>query len=149
MFGDSANWFLVSAGFIFIVAELFVGVDVGFDMVLIGLSFLAGGVLGNIFNQPIVGIGAATILCFLYVIIGRRFIKSRILVTTHRTNIDSICGKTGFVIKPISARKKGQVVVDGEIWLAESESKMFEGDKIEVISIEGVTLRVIKRGGDK
>lgn len=150
MFGDlSFNWLLVLAGFSLIAAELFVGVDTGFDLVLIGLSFLAGGFIGNLLDQSYAGIIATTILTFAYIILGRKLIKSRLIITTHKTNIDSLIGKSGFVVKTILPNKRGQIAVSGELWLAESDQKIDEGTKIEVISIEGITLKVLRKGGEK
>lgn len=143
------NWILVILGFLLIAAELFVGVQTGFDLVLIGLSLLAGGIIGNWINLPWLSITVATFLIFLYVFAGRKLIKSKFIISTHKTNVDSLIGKTGIVIKEIDRDKKGKVVIDGEIWLATANSIIPVKRTVIVKSIEGVTLYVSKEGGEK
>src|SRR3989338_6271497 len=136
------NWLLVILGFLLVAAELFVGVQTGFDLVLIGLSLLAGGIIGNWINQPWLGIAIATALTFLYILAGRKLIKQKLVVTTHKTNIDSLIGKTGIAVEEITSEKRGKIAIDGEIWLASSDSVIPVKKSVTVKSIEGVTLNV-------
>lgn len=140
----SINWLLVVLGFMLIAAELFVGVQTGFDLVLIGLSLLAGGIVGNWVSQPWLGIAIATALTFFYILAGRKLIKQKLVVTTHKTNIDSLIGKTGIVVEDITPSKRGKIAIDGEVWLATSPAKIPVKSSVVVNSIEGVTLNVIK-----
>jgi len=145
----SLNWGLVLAGFVLIITELLIGVDMGFDLVIMGLAFVGGGLVGNYLGDFWWGIGSATVLIFLYVILGRRTIKSKLSISTHKTNIDSLIGKVGFVAVEIAPHKKGRVTIGGELWLAEAENKIAEKESIIVESIEGVTLKVRRNGGEK
>lgn len=145
----SVNWLLVILGFLLIAAELFVGVQTGFDLVLIGLSLLAGGIIGNWIGQPWLGIAIATVLTFVYILAGRKLIKQKLVVTTHKTNIDSLIGKTGIVVEEISSQKRGKIAIDGEIWLATSNTVIPAKSSVVVKSIEGVTLNVSTEGGEK
>ncbi len=138
----SVNWLLVILGFLLVAAELFVGVQTGFDLVLIGLSLLAGGIIGNWINQPWLGIAVATALTFIYILAGRKLIKQKLVVTTHKTNIDSLIGKTGTAIEEIAPGKRGKIAIDGEVWLAASDSVIPAKNSVTVKSIEGVTLNV-------
>jgi len=136
------NWLLVILGFLLVAAELFVGVQTGFDLVLIGLSLLAGGIIGNWINLPWLGIAIATALTFIYILAGRKLIKQKLVVTTHKTNIDSLIGKTGIAVEEITSEKRGKIAIDGEIWLASSDSVIPVKKSVTVKSIEGVTLNV-------
>lgn len=145
----SINWLLVILGFLLIAAELFVGVQTGFDLVLIGLSLLAGGIIGNWINQPWLGIAIATCLTFLYILAGRKLIKSKLIISTHKTNVDSLIGKTGIAVENITPQKRGKIAIDGEIWLATSNTAIPIKSSVVVKSIEGVTLNVSTEGGEK
>lgn len=147
----SVNWYLVFGGFVLMIVELLVGVHTGFDLVLLGLAFLAGGITGNWLGNPLLGIGVATGLSFLYVIVGRKFVKNMLVVSTHTTNIDSLMGKTAIVVQEIEKDKNGKVAVGGELWLARSGDSLAIGDKSKVESVSGVTLHVSKitNGGEK
>lgn len=140
----SLNWLLVISGFILIAMELFVGVQTGFDLVIIGLSLLAGGIVGNLGSNSSLGIVVATVLLFLYVLIGRKLIKQKLVVITRKTNVDSLIGKTGIVITEITPNKKGQVAIDGEVWLAAASQKLAVKSAVKVQSVEGVTANVAK-----
>ena len=138
----SLNWLLVVFGFLLVAAELFVGVQTGFDLVLVGLSLLAGGIIGNLSDNSVVGIIVATALLFLYVLIGRKLIKQKLVITTRKTNVDSLIGKTGIVISEITPNKKGQVAIDSEIWLATATAKIPTKSTVKILSVEGVTVKV-------
>jgi membrane protein implicated in regulation of membrane protease activity len=61
-----------------------------------------------------------------------------------KTNVDSLIGKEGIVIKTLEPFQMGQVNVKGQIWSAKSEEglEIPEGQKVEVIRIDGVKLIV-------
>lgn len=61
-----------------------------------------------------------------------------------KTNVDSLIGKEGIVIKELQAFSLGQVKLKGQIWSAKpfDEKTIAEGTKVEVVSIEGVKLIV-------
>ena len=60
------------------------------------------------------------------------------------TNSDRVIGKSGEVIKEISNNEYGEVKVFGNVWTATSKQNLSVGDKVKVISIEGVKLIVEK-----
>lgn len=64
-----------------------------------------------------------------------------------RTNIDTIIGRKGVLMKPISSLESGEVKIDGVIWTAikrDSDEEMKTGDVVEVISVLGNKLLVKK-----
>jgi len=139
-----ANWVLVYLGLGAILIELFVGVHTGFDLVLLGVSMIVGGVFGNFFHSFQLGLITASILAFLYIFLGRKIIKQHLNITTTKTNIESLIGKSALVIKPITPISCGQVKIFGEIWRAEAEEEIKTGEKVKIVAVEGVTLKVIK-----
>lgn len=138
------NMVLIYLGLGAVLLELIIGVQTGFDLALVGLALALGGVIGNIFNNWQIGVGAAGILAIIYIVLGRKFIKSKLSIATTKTNIDELIGKKGTVTKEINLHKFGQVKVGSELWRAESEEKIEKETRIKVISLEGVTLKVVK-----
>ena len=61
-----------------------------------------------------------------------------------KTNIDRIIGMEGIVTEDISKNTIGEVKVDGKLWSAISDTDIKKGDKIEVLSINSVKLKVKK-----
>jgi len=60
------------------------------------------------------------------------------------TNSDRVIGKTGEVTKKISSNKYGEVKIFGNTWTATSEEELDVGQKVKVLSIDGVKLIVKK-----
>lgn len=85
-------------------------------------------------------LGAVISIAILFVIIGRRVVKS--LKEKPKTGPEALIGLKAKVIKELSPL--GQVEIRGEIWQAESleGSTISKGVKVEVIKIEGNTLYV-------
>lgn len=135
---------LILSGVIFIASELFIGVQTGFDLVLVGISLIAGGILGSLVNNQILAIITSSILSCLYIFFGRNFVKKQILVLTKKTNIDKLVGQKGIVVRTITPDTAGMVRTSDEDWRALSEDVIYEKEKVVVKSIEGVTLHVTK-----
>ncbi len=119
-----------------------IGVATGFDLLLLGLIFIISGTLGLLTNSLTISLVSITILSFLYLLLGRKMIKSKLSIATHSTNVDNIIGKSGLVIKKISKNKAGQVKVEGEVWRALGSEEIDEGREVVVQSVSGVTLKV-------
>ena len=61
-----------------------------------------------------------------------------------KTNIDRVIGMKGIVTEDIHKNSIGEVKVDGKLWSAISDTDIIKGDKIEVLSINSVKLKVKK-----
>jgi membrane protein implicated in regulation of membrane protease activity len=84
----------------------------------------------------------------LMALVGR-YINSRLLRggSKMRTNTEEMIGKTASVVMAIPAGDAGRVALKGTTWRAilNDEAAMSAiGDKVIVVSIEGVTLTVRK-----
>jgi membrane protein implicated in regulation of membrane protease activity len=64
----------------------------------------------------------------------------------EKTNVDSLIGKHALVIKTIGEFERGEAKINGQIWSARSEdnTEITEGNKCEILRIEGVQLIVRK-----
>jgi membrane protein implicated in regulation of membrane protease activity len=132
-------------GLVLIGVELVIGVDTGFDLVLIGVSALAGSFVYWISGSLWGGVGTTAVITFSYVFSGRKFLKAKLFSSAHKTNTDRLIENQGLVIKRITPRQPGQIKIDGEIWRAKANS-IIEKNEIGVVeSIDGVTLTVKKR----
>jgi membrane protein implicated in regulation of membrane protease activity len=144
--GNWVNWFLLIGGAVFIIVELSLGAFTGFDLALIGASLLTGGALGLVFSSAHVGLIAAAALAFIYLAFLRRWMRKRLTVKDHASNVDAVVGKIGVVTVRIAAHEPGQIKVGDEVWRAElaraDEAARNPGEKVTVESVEGVTLKV-------
>jgi len=140
----SPNFTLIFLGLGAILLELFIGVATGFDLALLGTCLILGGIIGNVIGTWESGVVSAIVLALLYIFLGRKFIKSKLSVITHKTNIDDLVGRSGVVTKKITNNTAGQVKVGTELWRAVSDAEISLDTKVKVTEIEGVTLKVIK-----
>ena len=136
------NYILIILGILAIVTEILLGVATGFDLFIIGGIFIASGTIGKIINSFEVSMVMVAVFSFIYITVGRAFVKNKLAVATKQTNVDAIIGKRGMVIKKITSQKPGQVKVEGEIWRASADKNIEEGMEIMIESVSGVTLRV-------
>lgn len=132
----------VLAGLILVLAELFIGIQTGFDLVLIGSILVISGLLGIVTGNTTLMLVVATVLSIAYIAVGRRYVKQRVTVIGKKTNIDKLIGATGQVVRTITPDTPGLVRVNDEDWRASAEEILYEKDSVTVRSIEGVTLLV-------
>lgn len=117
-FGLTTIWFVAGA----LIALLFSWL--GFNEYVQVLSFLVSSILLLLLTRPLI---------LKYINVG-----------TVKTNVDSLVGKEGMVLKEISQYNFGQVKLAGQMWTAKSRSgeTILEGSAVVVESIEGVKLVV-------
>lgn len=140
----NTNWLIIFLGLGAILLELFIGIETGFDMVLIGTTLIIGGGVGNLTGNWIVGVTVTALLSFLYIFFGRQFVKEKLKTKISHSNAESVIGKIGRVEKTIAPHHPGQVKIDTETWRATAATKIVAGTKVKIEDITGVTLRVIQ-----
>jgi len=146
---DSWLWAaFVVVGLLMVLLELFIGVETGFDLVMLGSALIFGGLLTSFADSWLVTAICASAFCALYVGIGRKYIKAKMTVGDTKTNVDAIIGRSGVVKRGIGKNTSGIVRIGNEEWRARSEGNIDirEGDMITVIGVAGVTLIVEKEG---
>jgi membrane protein implicated in regulation of membrane protease activity len=134
-------------GLLLSMIELLIGVDTGLDLVFIGSSLFLGGLVTWPFHSWELTVIVAGVICIAYVTIGRRYVHRWTTTKKEKTNIDTIIGKQGIVVKDVGRNVNGLVKVGNEQWRAIAEEEIKEGNEIEVVEIKGVTLTVRKTGG--
>jgi membrane protein implicated in regulation of membrane protease activity len=144
--GMWVNWLLIIGGIVCVIVELALGAMTGFDLALIGGSLAIGGGIGFLAGSEKIGLLAAGGLALVYLAIFRSWLKAKLTVKNHPSNIDAIVGKTGVVTKRIALHEPGMIKVGDEVWRAElasaGEAARDPGAEVKVESVEGVTLRV-------
>lgn len=144
--GLTWNWLLIIGGALLILVEVSLGGFAGFDLVLIGSTFLIGGGIGLWLGSTTVGFVVASVLCLAYVAIGRRFMRGRMQSAPVKSNADALIGREGIVVQRIAPHAPGQVKVNDEIWRADvandTETPLEPGQRVTVAGIDGVTLQV-------
>lgn len=144
--GNWVNWLLVIAGIICVIVELALGALTGFDLALVGASLAVGGSIGLATGSARVGLLAGGALALVYLALLRSWLKAKLTVTDHASNVDAVVGKTGVVTKRIALRQAGMVKLGDEVWRAEltggDEAARETGATVRVESVEGVTLKV-------
>ncbi|PJE62856.1 hypothetical protein COU88_02715 [Candidatus Roizmanbacteria bacterium CG10_big_fil_rev_8_21_14_0_10_39_6] len=136
------TWLMI-LGIVLIFLELLMGAASGFDVALVGFSLVVGGVVHFYSGTWEYGVVSAIVIIVLYFVLLRSSIRKKLLITTQKIGIDSLIGKTAIATSSISAKKAGNVVVDGELWRALSSHSIAENTVVEVVSIEGVSLTVV------
>ncbi len=147
-FPDLWLWLVfVIVGLLLVLLELIVGVETGFDLVIIGFAFILGGLVAWPFHSWVFSIIVTSLICVIYVVIGRRYVHRWTAVKKVKTNIDAIIGREGIVLKNIAKNVDGRVRVGSERWRARAEEDIKEGDEIVVTGISGSTLIAEKNKG--
>ena len=140
------NWVLIVAGALLVLVEVALGGFAGFDLVLIGSAFMIGGAAGFVFHSPATGFVVAAVLCLIYIGVGRRMVRRRILTKPLPSNADALIGQKGIVTQRIAPHAPGQVRVRDEAWRAalasEVEGPLESGVEVTVTAVDGVTLQV-------
>ncbi|MFW5662086.1 MAG: NfeD family protein [Bacteroidota bacterium] len=138
---------LIILSFIFFIIEIKV-TSFGLLTVAGVISFLLGSVLlidspvefMEISTSLIITATVVTLLFFLVLIsLG---IKAQYSKKT--SGAESLEGEKGVAKTDIVAGEKGKVHVHGELWTALAEEEIKKGEKIEVVSVSGLTLKVKK-----
>ena len=87
------------------------------------------------------------VVSVLSLIITKPLVKKFKKFDITPTNSDRVIGKIGDVTKKISPNKYGEVKVFESIWTAKSDEEIKVGEKVKVLSIEGVKL-IVKKEDD-
>jgi membrane protein implicated in regulation of membrane protease activity len=129
-----------------ILIEVAFGGFAGFDLILIGSSFVMGGAIGLMVGSAPVGFVVASALCILYIAVGRRWLRRRAQTRPVLSNADALVGERGVVVRRIGEHEPGQIRIRDELWLAvpaTGGAAAFEpGAVVTVDGVDGVTLQV-------
>jgi membrane protein implicated in regulation of membrane protease activity len=133
----------LTAAIILVICEIATS-SIFFCMCLaIGASFAALG--AYIFNSNWIEIVIFVVVSILSLYFVRPLFKKMIKKSkTIESNVDALIGVEAVVTGKITPFKPGFVKVLGEVWRAEANVEISEGDTVKVKSIDGTTLTVEK-----
>ncbi len=134
----------IVVGLLMVLAELILGIQTGFDLLLIGSIMVISGFVGILTGSELLMLMLAIGLSVVYIAIGRKKIRQKITTVTKKTNIDRLVGAYGIVVKDINPDSAGIIRVDDEQWRAAAEEVLYTGDPVVIEAIEGVTVIVRK-----
>jgi membrane-bound serine protease (ClpP class) len=143
-----AGLFLIILGIIFFVLELKVA-----SYGLLSIAGVISIVIGSIMLidlpaswlslswQSILGVAILTIIFFL----GMISYALKAQLSKVKTGREGLLGETGTARTDLAP--SGKVFVHGELWDARSEEPVAPGERVRVVAVDGMTLRVKKEGG--
>lgn len=82
------------------------------------------------------------IVSVISLLLTKKFVKKVRGKEIEPTNLDRVIGKIGIVTEEITKLEPGEVKVDGKKWSAVSTKKIKVDSKVEILSIDGVKLKV-------
>jgi len=150
LFLNTWLWLIfVGVGLFLVLLELVMGVETGLDLVFIGSTAVLGGLVTWPFESWVTTVIVTSVICVAYIFIGRKYVHKWTLVKAEKTNVDTIIGEKGIVLKGIGRHAAGRIRVGNERWRAKAEEDIGKGEEIVVTGISGATLIVSKtKGGD-
>ena len=134
----------VVLGLLMILAELVLGIQTGFDLLLIGSILVISGFAGILTGSELLMLILAIGLSVLYIAVGRKKIRQKITTVTKKTNIDKLMGATATVERDINPDPAGMVRIDDERWRASADEVLYVGDVVTIEAVDGVTVIVRK-----
>ena len=115
---------------------------------LVSIWFAIGAVaaiISTIFTDSfIIQLIVFVIVSIIALLITKPLVKKFKGFNVEPTNSDRVIGKTGEVTKKIEKNKYGEVKIFGNTWTATSDTPIDEGERVKVLSIDGVKLIVKK-----
>lgn len=136
------QFWLIISGICLIIESFTLGFFVFWFSIGALLALIVSLFTTNIIIQTVVFVVSSTILLLLTKPLIKKFVKTP---KTKPTNVYSIIGKEGIVLESIdNLNSTGKVKVNGELWSAISDINIEKGEKIKVLSVNGVKLKVEK-----
>lgn len=117
---------------------------------LVTIWFAFGALLALVvevsFSNIVLDIITFVITSFLLIILTKPIIGRLKVKNVEATNLDMVINKIGIVTEDINQDKIGEVKVLGKRWSAYSNTELKKDEKVKILSIDGVKLKVEKIG---
>ena len=143
MFDLDFNQVWIVLGLSLVIAELFIGVNTGFDLLIIGTIFIISGFLGLVFLNFSITLIFSILLAIIYFLTLRKVVRLKIVTPMETTlGVDQLIGQTALVTAEIAPHRPGKVKLNDEEWRARSSHHFSIGQEVKVVKISGITLIV-------
>lgn len=117
---------------------------------LVTIWFAFGALLALVvevsFSNIVLDTITFVITSFLLIILTKPIISRLKVKKIEATNLDMVINKIGIVTEDIKQDKIGEVKVLGKRWSAYSSTEIKKNEKVKILSIDGVKLKVEKIG---
>ena len=127
---------------IFIILVVIELLTINLVTIWFAIGALVAAITSLFTNSKIILCSIFTIVSIISLVLTKEIIKRTKSKKTIATNLDRIIGKVGIVTKDITTLEPGEVKVDGKYWSAISTSKIKKNSTVEILSIDGVKLKV-------
>lgn len=145
-----AGVLLILLALVFFIAEVKI---VSHGMLTVGgvIAMIFGSLLLFDSPEPYLKVSLSIILTTVFLVTGLAIFVIRKVVAVHR--IKPISGKEGLVGERGHAdsdiMQEGKVLIQGEYWDAWSDNPVSRGEKVIVVSVEGMRVKVVKECENK
>lgn len=141
--GDSMAYLWLAIVILLGIAE---AITINLTTIWFVMSGLVSLVLSFFVDNFMIQLGVFVLLGIILLITTKRKLQALVNDKKEKTNLDRIIGTHGFVVEKITKRKYGAVKVDGKVWTAFAETMIPVDTEVEILSIEGVKVKVKKVG---
>lgn len=107
------------------------------------VSFFFGGLMLVDSVDPALQISLSFLIWFTFIMAALFGLIIWLVIRTHRRGV--AIGNEGMPGKIAEVRTKGQVYVDGALWNADCDEVLSQGDRVEIVAVEGLRLKVKKK----
>ena len=129
---------------LFIILAIFELMTINLVSIWFALGALITTFVSLITDNMMIQLAVFTISSILLLILTRNLAKKLKKTKVVPTNLDQVIGKIGIVTEDIEKNGIGEVKVLGKKWSAYSDREIKKDEKVKIISIEGVKLKVEK-----
>ncbi len=109
------------------------------------ISMLLGSLMLIDSPAPYLQISLYVIISTVVVIALFFFFVLGFVIRAHRRKVTT--GREGIIGSIGEVRREGMVFVEGELWRADCDQRLEPGDKVRVVEVQGMRLKVEKMGG--
>lgn len=144
-----AGLLLIALGIIFFIVELMV-VSYGLLSIAGVVSLLLGSLM--LFDSPApyfqisIWVVLPAVILMAAVIIGAMYYAVRIHRKRPVSGQEELVGASGVASGDFGGQREGKVFIEGEYWNAASDEEIRTGDRIVVLEVRGLLLKVRKAG---
>lgn len=129
---------------LFIILAIFELITVNLVSIWFALGALITTFVTLVIDNMMIQLAVFTISSFLLLVLTRSLVKKLKKTKVVPTNLDQVIDKIGVVTEDIEKNGIGEVKVLGKKWSAYSDKEIKKDEKVKIISIDGVKLKVEK-----
>jgi membrane-bound serine protease (ClpP class) len=146
---STAGVLLIIFGLFLLILEIkipsFGVLGIGGVLSLVVGSLMLPGDVPGVALRPGVVVPVALAMSAILVFLGRLAVRAQ--RQPAATGARAMIGRRGRALTAMSPDRPAQIAVHGEIWTATTAAPVAEGDPVQVVAVDGLTLRVAPAGG--